>query len=849
VSIERPDVTRVVVVLDNLDRLGADEALRTLGEVRSLFEIPNSRCVFLVPVDQGALTKQLAPVLGNDETSRDYLEKFFNAQIEVASPGPVDLRSWTESRVGAAFEGAIGEDEVRAVTQVLSLAGTGSPRTIVRLINSVATRWRVLVAAASSTTVEQVAFVEGLGRFPWMREVLVREPRRFLEARLQILSRPDTEAVLAPLWQHVDEQETTHRFGGQLPSEVQIREFVTFLLACAYIPLTLGELREIKALRTNDTWRGVEDPEGLEASLVSGQQSLLEAVLPADTNARRTALDRSLDWVRTSWQGGYLIDALNGFNAMFCVETRRSPSEALRSIGLDLLSKRGHEALLQMSDATRTALVGNSVSSSDLIIRSVTAGLEQQQYGEPRPTPDQLTKLVSTLRQLDAAGIQAPDTTLHQIASIRYQLEALQTLYDAPAAKNLILGPVSSAYAKDLAGWSPETEGEPTALAAARRLVIAADHGWEDQTALDGILANAAGQVQAVISDRSHEILGFVVELASRFPPSAATDGLARALVARGSGWTVVKTAMAFDLPIGQEARADVLDQVASAALSDPPEITSELLRSLATSATEPLARVLTSALTAWARTGNDDLGQAILSVTAYEALADSVIEALRAVPASGYWERLADAIELLPSGRRAGMPTNRLAEHAASAIDISTKPGQGALRAMRALSDRRANFRPFRSRIAAFVEGATSIDEPLIAWARTIEELDPGTASQISNAFAEKVPTLAIVPEGVGNLLATVTPAARERMLKRSVRRIQTATDDRWTKGFTDALVGEVGPANEIALALARSAATADCDYAMTLVQLAMRWSPPEETADDLDSLLQSVRERCPGS
>ena len=49
-------VGSVLVVVDNLDdRLPGDDAVRALAKIRALVKIKGSRCVFLIPVDRGAL--------------------------------------------------------------------------------------------------------------------------------------------------------------------------------------------------------------------------------------------------------------------------------------------------------------------------------------------------------------------------------------------------------------------------------------------------------------------------------------------------------------------------------------------------------------------------------------------------------------------------------------------------------------------------------------------------------------------------------------------------------------------------------------------------------------------------
>ena len=65
-----PSSQRVLVVVDNLDRLPGRDALRALAEIRSLVEIKGSRCVFLIPVDRAAFATHIETALTNDISAK-----------------------------------------------------------------------------------------------------------------------------------------------------------------------------------------------------------------------------------------------------------------------------------------------------------------------------------------------------------------------------------------------------------------------------------------------------------------------------------------------------------------------------------------------------------------------------------------------------------------------------------------------------------------------------------------------------------------------------------------------------------------------------------------------------------
>ncbi len=184
-----PDLFALVIVLDNLDRLSSPDALDAAAQIRALVEIPGSRCVFLVPVDRRSLARHLAGAFANvaDEGSAgDYLAKFFNLDLTLTEPEPVDLRDWALQQVDRALP-ELDSDIRASVAQVIASAAGSSPRNIRRIVNGVSSRYRLLDPTLHErVTPTQLAFVEGLLiGFPDLLPGLVNEPR-VLEARAKV---------------------------------------------------------------------------------------------------------------------------------------------------------------------------------------------------------------------------------------------------------------------------------------------------------------------------------------------------------------------------------------------------------------------------------------------------------------------------------------------------------------------------------------------------------------------------------------------------------------------------------------------------------------------------------------
>lgn len=103
------------MIVDNLNRLTSRDALQALSQIRSFVEMPDSRCLFLIPVDRRALTRHLAAALDerNEGAATDYLSKFFNLDLDLTDPEASDLRDWALLQLSRSLT---LDDETAAIT-------------------------------------------------------------------------------------------------------------------------------------------------------------------------------------------------------------------------------------------------------------------------------------------------------------------------------------------------------------------------------------------------------------------------------------------------------------------------------------------------------------------------------------------------------------------------------------------------------------------------------------------------------------------------------------------------------------------------------------------------------------
>ena len=151
----RTDRRRLVVIVDNLDRLPPDEAMTIWATVRSFFLGPDGGAR---PIDRAQLPTVIMPIDaaaigriygGDDEDqhlSRSFIEKTFDLVFHVPTPVLSKWRQYLDDRLAAVFGTRFSSDERHIVITVYEghisggVAGT-SPRAMNAFVNSVATEW------------------------------------------------------------------------------------------------------------------------------------------------------------------------------------------------------------------------------------------------------------------------------------------------------------------------------------------------------------------------------------------------------------------------------------------------------------------------------------------------------------------------------------------------------------------------------------------------------------------------------------------------------------------------------------------------------------------------------------
>ncbi len=197
---------RLVIVIDNLDRLAEPEAVELWATIRSLFlgselngpqraelTVPS----IILPIDEGSVQRMFqASGHGNEasDLARSFMDKTFDVSFYINDPVMSDWRDFLREKLKQAFGESATDERIYWATKIVeehatSSATTGrvTPRSLVKLVNSVG----VLVKQWGDGSINFLSMVF----FALYRAQISANPRGFVNSEWQ------TVEAAVPGWQ------------------------------------------------------------------------------------------------------------------------------------------------------------------------------------------------------------------------------------------------------------------------------------------------------------------------------------------------------------------------------------------------------------------------------------------------------------------------------------------------------------------------------------------------------------------------------------------------------------------------------------------------------------------------
>lgn len=838
---------RVLVVVDNLDRLPGADALRALAEIRSLVEIKGSRCVFLIPVDRTAFAGHIQSALSLDDLSaKDYLDKFFNLDVLLTQPEPLDVRDWATEQARPLFGEEVTDEELAAAVQTVASMAGGSPRAVKRIINGVSTRLRMLDESVSPPpTLAQLALIEGLiVRFPELVAWLESEPRNFSDLR----------ATLADASRLEGHDKALADVPGLSP---QRREALrTVLVRNGDIAMSPGLTRLVMALREDRAWKGIPEPQAIREALENGEPEAYSLALDAiDEDLRATAIARSVAWIDRSVPA-FPRDAMTNLIAIADkIDTYPTAAEALRptAVRVVLLADQANQ------NRTTEALARFVLDPAHPIARRAELAAAFGALVAPGEGEEVQDRTV-TSGVLLALRLGSSDVPPKQLVAVRTQLSGysdddVSFAWEPEVDLNLVTGPVAAANAKRLTSHDMlEAVDPPTDRVISRMITFAEAGGTEPTLAeLATALTTQLGASTATLTPEAVECLGRMSEVLAT-TTGTEIDALASALATSTRGVRGDLLIVALDLEVPAAIRA-TLAAAAEAWLAMPavevPEA-KRLLDAHGPALMDDGINYVTALATQWVNRGVQGF-----AALALELIPETAPQALIGALAGGgagdaYPIRVAEAADLIGTDGD-GHLTALVAQAAVWVATSATEPTLTALApALLALQGAGVDCSPIHDAFQNRLETQSLATADLLLMAQVVMAWESARVvipAALSTTVTSRMVAVAVVDADAAQWAARKTKGSQPaRLLMVEVIK-DAAIPVQEAVAAADATYGAFRHHEDVGSALvARAAVTSDEGQARQLLEQAVRWNRPRADRTEFDANLTTIGTALPG-
>lgn len=213
---------RIIIAIDDVDRLEPGEVIEVLRLVRSVVDLPG--VIYLLCYDSKILTHSIERATGV-ESGIDYLEKIVQLTVMVPQPESLQLRHWFSDELSR-IASVKNEDEEKRLQQVIYYEGAKSfrtPRSVKRVLDAIRFIWpplRELRADLADLVWLQIIKEGNPALYRWLEEYCATAASVALG--IERVEEDRRRRMLSSLYRCVpdgyfDDKAYNYYFAGQLP--------------------------------------------------------------------------------------------------------------------------------------------------------------------------------------------------------------------------------------------------------------------------------------------------------------------------------------------------------------------------------------------------------------------------------------------------------------------------------------------------------------------------------------------------------------------------------------------------------------------------------------------------------
>ncbi len=213
------ELNRIIVTVDDVDRCESHTAYEILIALKSFLE--HDKCLYIIPCDDSALHRHLEAVdqseyLNTDHNQQNFLEKFFETEIEVPQPTDEQLRKYLSGEVDRLETSLSTEEDPDTLSpkEVLGSARLHTPRKIKRVLNRIVTNKTLAEnrdvdlyqEGGMETDVDSyLTFVSVLQvNYPLFADEIQRDPEQLNEIYGRLSTRSGNEDELEQIYEQIN---------------------------------------------------------------------------------------------------------------------------------------------------------------------------------------------------------------------------------------------------------------------------------------------------------------------------------------------------------------------------------------------------------------------------------------------------------------------------------------------------------------------------------------------------------------------------------------------------------------------------------------------------------------------